>query len=113
MIRRSLAAVVALAAAGALLGATPALAQNKTLRVVAHADVKILDPTFTTAYISRNFGYMVYDTLFANDVTLQPRPQMVDKSTVSRDRTSAVSGNQIWCPGDIRTHAPYDDLCPN
>src|SRR5436190_3329242 len=29
---------------------------------------------------------MVYDTLFANDVTLQPRPQMVDKSTVSRDR---------------------------
>src|SRR5713226_8392963 len=29
---------------------------------------------------------MVYDTLFASDANLQPRPQMVDKYTVSRDR---------------------------
>src|SRR6059058_3503607 len=85
MIRRSLAAVVALAAAGALLSATPALAQNKTLRVVAHADVKILDPTFTTAYISRNFGYMVYDTLFAQDANGKPQPQMVEKYSASKD----------------------------
>ena len=49
-----------IACAGALLAATlvpaAAQAQHKTLRFVAHADVKILDPTFTTAYISRNFG---------------------------------------------------------
>jgi peptide/nickel transport system substrate-binding protein len=56
-----------LAAAGtlalaALFGSGAALAQQpKTLRVVAHADLKILDPTFTTAYITRNFGYMVYE----------------------------------------------------
>src|SRR5207249_11215088 len=49
-------------------------------------DLKILDPIWTTAYITRDHGYMVYDTLFANDATLQPRPQMVDKYTVSRDR---------------------------
>ena len=86
MIRRSLAAVATLAAAGALLGATaPALAQNKTLRVVAHADLKILDPTFTTAYISRNFGYMVYDTLFAQDANGKVQPQMVEKYTASKD----------------------------
>jgi len=57
----------------------------KTLRFVPHADLKILDPTFTTAYISRNFGYMVYDTLFAQDAKGQPKPQMVDKWTTSKD----------------------------
>jgi peptide/nickel transport system substrate-binding protein len=62
-----------------------AQAQTKTLKVVAHADVKILDPTFTTAYISRNFGYMVYDTLFAQDSKGVPKPQMVDKYTTSKD----------------------------
>ncbi len=78
-----------IACTGALLAATlvPAVAQAqpKTLRFVAHADVKILDPTFTTAYISRNFGYMVYDTLFAQDANGHPQPQMVDKYTTSKD----------------------------
>jgi peptide/nickel transport system substrate-binding protein len=80
----------ALAAAGtlalaALFASGPALAQGKTLRVVAHADLKILDPTFTTAYITRNFGYMVYDTLFAQDASGHPKPQMVEKYTTSKD----------------------------
>lgn len=57
----------------------------KTLKVVPHADVKILDPTFTTAYVSRNFGYMVYDTLFALDATGRPQPQMVDTYKRSKD----------------------------
>src|SRR5262249_34449299 len=57
-----------------------------TLRFVPIGDLKILDPIWTTAYITRDHGYMVYDTLFANDANLQPRPQMVDKYTVSRDR---------------------------
>ena len=48
-------------------------------KVVPHADLKILDPIWTTAYITRNHGYMVYDTLFALDHELTPRPQMVDK----------------------------------
>ena len=59
--------LASLSCLGALLlgfAGTPALAETKTLRMVAHADVKILDPTFTTAYITRNFGYMVYDMLF-------------------------------------------------
>jgi len=63
----------------------PALAQTKTLRVVAHADVKILDPTFTTAYITRNFGYMVYDMPFGRDDKGVPKPQMVEKYTTSKD----------------------------
>lgn len=57
----------------------------KTLKLVPHADVKILDPTFTTAYVSRNFGYMVYDTLFALDAEGRPQPQMVDSYLRSDD----------------------------
>ncbi|MBW8714990.1 MAG: ABC transporter substrate-binding protein [Variovorax paradoxus] len=85
MKRRTLAALATLALSAACL---PALAQTpapKTLKVVAHADLKILDPTFTTAYISRNFGYMVYDTLFAQDANGKPQPQMAEKYTSSKD----------------------------
>jgi peptide/nickel transport system substrate-binding protein len=58
------------------------------LRVVPHADLKNIDPIWTTAYITRNHGYMVYDTLFALDADLVPRPQMVDRWTVSDDGLS-------------------------
>jgi peptide/nickel transport system substrate-binding protein len=85
MKRRTLAALAMLGAMLLAGAGLPALAQTKTLKVVAHADVKILDPTFTTAYISRNFGYMVYDTLFAQDASGAPKPQMVDKYTKSKD----------------------------
>ena len=67
----------------------------KTLKLVPHADVKILDPTFTTAYVSRNFGYMVYDTLFALDAAGRPQPQMVDAHKRSADgKTWAFSLRQ-------------------
>ncbi|PYM28486.1 MAG: ABC transporter substrate-binding protein [Candidatus Rokuibacteriota bacterium] len=56
-----------------------------TLRFVAQADLKILDPVWTTAYITRNHSYLVYDTLFGTDEKLQVRPQMVDRHSVSRD----------------------------
>jgi len=63
--KRPLLAAVTLLSTALLLGGAAAQAQTKTLRFVPHADLKILDPSFTTAYITRNFGYMVYDTLFA------------------------------------------------
>ncbi len=59
---------------------------SKTLRVVMQSDLKILDPIWTTAYIVRNHGYMIYDTLFALDAKLEPQPQMVDSWTVSDDK---------------------------
>lgn len=86
MQRRTLAALAALALGTTLsVVSTASHAQGKTLKIVAHADVKILDPTFTTAYISRNFGYMVYDMPFGLDEKGEPRPQMVDKYTTSKD----------------------------
>ena len=78
--------VVQGAAAAVTLGAPSIHAQQRQhLRFVAHADLKILDPVWTTAYITRNHGYLVYDTLFGTDENLQIKPQMVDRTAVSPD----------------------------
>ena len=61
-------------------------AAQTTLRVVAHSDLKILDPIWTTAFIVRNHAYMIYDTLFALDDKLQIKPQMVETWTNSADK---------------------------
>ncbi|MEJ0072185.1 MAG: ABC transporter substrate-binding protein [Pseudomonadota bacterium] len=68
----------------ALLAMLPARAES-VLRFVPHADLRILDPVWTTGYITRNHGYMVYDTLFALDAELKPQPQMVETWSVSAD----------------------------
>ena len=74
------------AAAAATLALLPGTASAQTLKVVMHADVKIIDPFWTTAYIVRNYGYMVYDTLLAVDDKLQIKPQMLEGWTVSDDK---------------------------
>ncbi len=58
------------------------------MRLVPYADLKVLDPFFTTAYITRNFGFMVYDTLFAPDAKGNPQPQMVASYKTSPDGKS-------------------------
>ena len=60
-----------------------ASAEDSVLKVVMHSDLKIVDPIWTTAYMSRNYGYMVYDTLFAMDAELNVQPQMVESYGVS------------------------------
>src|ERR1700732_1239147 len=85
--RRMRAVVAALALTAALLPMSrSADAQQKTLRFIPQADLRSIDPIWTTAYITRNFGYMVFDTLFALDKDLKPQPQMVDTWTVSDDQ---------------------------
>ena len=74
------------AAATAALALLPAIASAQTLKVVMHSDVKILDPIWTTAYIVRNHGYMIYDTLLAVDDKLAVKPQMLEGWTVSDDK---------------------------
>jgi peptide/nickel transport system substrate-binding protein len=53
-----------------------------------HSDLKILDPIWTTAYIVRNHGYMIYDTLLAQDEKGDIKPQMVDKYEAAPDNKS-------------------------
>src|SRR6187431_2345694 len=81
--------------------AAPAMAQT-TLRVVMHSDLKIVDPIWTTAYIVRNHGYMIYDTLFATDANGEIKPQMVDKHAVSADKltyTFTLRDGLLWHDG--------------
>jgi peptide/nickel transport system substrate-binding protein len=76
------AAPLALAAAST----SPALAGGKkTVSAVMHSDLRIIDPGFTTAYITRDHGYMVYDTLVATDASFKVQPQMADWK-ISDDR---------------------------
>ncbi|MFZ5712276.1 MAG: ABC transporter substrate-binding protein [Bradyrhizobium sp.] len=58
--------------------ASPVLAAGKTITAVMHSDLRIIDPIFTTAYITRDHGYMVYDTLLATDSSFKVQPQMAD-----------------------------------
>lgn len=58
---------------------------DSSLRIATHAQLESLDPIKTTAYITRTHGYMVYDTLFALDQNLDPKPQMVESYSASPD----------------------------
>jgi peptide/nickel transport system substrate-binding protein len=84
----TLSRILRLAALGLWLAAGPAWAQSAptTLRFIPQADLRSIDPIWTTAYITRNFGYLVFDTLFALDKDFKPQPQMVDRWTVSDDK---------------------------
>ena len=87
--------------AGLAAAATPALAQT-TLRAVMHSDLKILDPIWTTAYIVRNHGYMIYDTLLAQDEKGAVQPQMVEKYETAADNknyTFTLRDGLLWHDG--------------
>ena len=55
------------------------------LKSIPHADLTVLDPIWTTAYITRNHGDVVYDTLFGVDNACQALPQMAEGMTVEND----------------------------
>src|SRR5260370_38789164 len=61
-------------------------AADKVLRVVPHADLKVLDPHTNTATITLMHGAMIYDTLFSWDSKILPKPQMVESYKVSPER---------------------------
>ena len=76
------------AAGAALLATTPSIAQGtrpRTLRFVPQANLTILDPVQTTAGVSLNHGYAVFDTLYGTGADFQPTPQMAEAHEVSAD----------------------------
>jgi peptide/nickel transport system substrate-binding protein len=72
----------ALMASTALAG-TAAWAET-TITAVMHSGLRVLDPIITTAHITRNHAYMIYDVLVAVDGNFTPQPQMADW-TISED----------------------------
>src|SRR3982074_278472 len=55
----------------------PMMAAGKTISAVMHADLRT-PGMMTTAYIVRDFGYMIFDTLLAQDSNFKIQPQMAE-----------------------------------
>ena len=86
--RRSL---IQTAAMGAAALAAPQIGRAEgaqVLRFVPYVDLAILDPVINTASQTRTYGYMVFDTLYAQDADYQARPEMVDGHQIEDDFTS-------------------------
>src|SRR5690606_10523033 len=60
-------------------------AAEKVITGVMHSGLRVLDPIITTAHITRDHAYMIYDVLVAVDENFQPRPQMAEW-TISDDK---------------------------
>lgn len=68
--------------------AAPALAQSaasRVLRVIPQANLTSLDPVWTTAVVTRNHAYLVYDQLVAVNAQFEPQPQMAEAWAASAD----------------------------
>ncbi len=75
-----------LAAAAATALARPAIAAgSKPLLFVPQSNLTSLDPVWTAATVTRNFAMMVYETLYARDITYTPQPFMVEGHVIDDD----------------------------
>jgi peptide/nickel transport system substrate-binding protein len=75
-------------AASAAVAATPSIGRTQgttLLRFIPQADLTVLDPIWTTAYVTRNHGFMVFDTLYGQDSTYKASPQMVAGHVIEND----------------------------
>ena len=74
------------ASAGVL--AAPHIARadsSRLLKFIPQADLAVLDPVWTTAYLTRHHSMMVFDTLYGTDARLAAQPQMVAGDQTSAD----------------------------
>jgi len=107
MISRRSIALAGIAALALLPAAARSQAQS-VLRVAPETLSRILDPHFTTSFTTRDFGYLVYDTLFAVDDKFEPRPQMVERYSLSDDKltyTFTLRPGLLWHDGQKVTGA--------
>jgi peptide/nickel transport system substrate-binding protein len=100
--RRSLLRAAAALPALSLPGVLRAEAQT-TLRFIPVIDLAFLDPIFSTAQVSRNHGFMVYDTLYGMNAALEVSPQMVSGHVVSNDDRQwdlTLRDGLVWHDGE-------------
>jgi len=86
--RATLGATAALVAAPRVVGAQNAA--TRTLRVIPQANLTSLDPVWTTAVVTRNHAFLVYDQICAQDSGGDIRPQMAEGWEVAGDRLSVT-----------------------
>jgi len=85
MRRRQLLAGLGGAAAAPRLAAAQGAPGRRVLRFVPQADLALLDPIHSVAFVTRNHALMVYDTLYGWDADLKARPQMAAALPVVED----------------------------
>src|ERR1700739_4205009 len=57
----------------------------RVLKFIPQSDVTVLDPIWTTAYVTRNHGFMIFDTLYGVDNQYKAQPQMLEGFTLEND----------------------------
>lgn len=60
-------------------------ATSRVLKFIPQSDLAVVDPVVTTAYVTRNHAYLVWDTLYGMDGQFRPQPQMVEGDRVEED----------------------------
>jgi peptide/nickel transport system substrate-binding protein len=73
----------------------PTLAQKnaaKTLKIIHNGNLSSLDPIWTTAPPTKDYGFLVFDQLLAVDSKYVPHPQMAEGWTVEDDGKTYVLG---------------------
>ena len=63
-------------------------ANERVLRFITQSDLAVVDPIWTTAYVTRNHGFMVFDTLYGQTGQAggyKATPQMVEGHVVEDD----------------------------
>lgn len=64
-------------ALAAALSCVPAV-QAQTVTAVMQSGLRVMDPVISTAFMTRDHGYMIYDTLLGTDSSFKIQPQMAD-----------------------------------
>lgn len=85
MHRRSFIAATAATATTLSIPRVARSQDSRILRFIPQIDLAIVDPVTTSAYIARNHGFAVYDTLFGQDSSFAASPQMVEGFTTEAD----------------------------
>ncbi len=74
-----------------------------TLRFIPVIDLAFVDPIYAAAQVSRNHGFMVYDTLYGISSALEVSPQMVAGHVVAADGKQwdlTLREGLLWHDGD-------------
>lgn len=83
--RDFLTGTAALAVAGPALSRSAAAQSATVVKFVPQANLTALDPIWTTATVTNNHGYFIFDTLYGGDLNLKPQPQMAEGHEISPD----------------------------
>jgi peptide/nickel transport system substrate-binding protein len=60
-------------------------ADQRVMKFIPQADLAVLDPVWTTATVTRNHAFLVFDTLYGQDNQFKAVPQMAEGAATEND----------------------------